>query len=243
MVMEIKDYSWKVVSKTYLSSSHLLSSHYLSTLALEKEKKFVKQHKGSFLKGAEFPKQLYDEHQSLVIGSILTAVAFLESTINEFFSYMVRPHPPNKEGEIEKLMERMWKLGIPRTAHYSITTKYQIALTLAGKEQLDKAKEPFQSVSLLTKLRNALVHFEPEELVIKTSNKNDLEVHKFEKMFKGKFPLNEIALPEYSISQYYPHKLLGYGCCNWALNSCLAFTDCFFKMIGEMPPYSDVRPI
>jgi hypothetical protein len=241
--MEIIDYSWKAIGKTYLSLTHLLSSHHLTTLALQKEKEFLNDHKDSYLKGGEFPKKLYYEHQSFVIGSILTSVAFLEATINEFFSDMVRPHPRNKEGETEKLLERMWKLGIPRTAYYPITTKYQIALTLSGKEQIPEDKEQFQSVSLLIKLRNALIHYEPEEIVIKASNQNDVEVHKFEKMFKGKFPLNEIALPEYSVFQYYPYKMLGYGCCNWALHGCLDFTDLFFSLLGEMPRYSDIRPI
>lgn len=119
----------------------------------------------------------------------------------------------------------MWRAGVPRTARYGVVEKYAIALELSDRVGFDIGAEPWQSVSELARLRNALVHYEPEWVPMASTG----EVHKFERSLKGKFALNPLAPPE---NPYYPDKVLGHGCAAWAVESSMAFTDAFVERLG-----------
>ena len=68
------------------------------------------------------------------------SAASLEASINEVFSDSAEPTggiiAPIAEDQ-RTLMAAMWEKGIPRTARYSIIEKFEIALTLLRKPQLD----------------------------------------------------------------------------------------------------------
>lgn len=184
------------------------------------------------------------KHQGYVISSIFLIVAFLESTINEIFSdcaeemndYIKNVHP--SQG---KLLGELWKLGIPRTARYNILEKYQVALTILNKPIFSRGKNPFQDAKLLIRLRNALIHYEPESVVVYDSLKTWLkEDEKFEKQLKNKFELNSLATPN---QVFFPDKILGYGCAEWAIKATLNFVNEFHKRIEITPKYKRVLDI
>ena len=81
----------------------------------------------------------------------MLAAAFLEGTINEFFSdasdrviAVVRQIPPDRQATFAVL----WKRGIPRTARYSILKQYQLAVELMGKPALEEGEQAFQNAKL-----------------------------------------------------------------------------------------------
>lgn len=178
------------------------------------------------------------KHQGYALSLIFLIVAFLESTINEIFSdcsenmnaYINSIHP--SQG---KLLGELWKLGIPRTAKYNILEKYQIALTVLNKSIFDRGKNPYQDVKILLRLRNALIHYEPESVVVYDSLETWLKKdEKFEKQLKNKFKINSLAK---SNQVFFPDKILGYGCAKWAISSALNLTDEFYNKLDLRPKY------
>ncbi len=209
---------------TYLSLQHICSAAFFSRTAARIEK--------------DYDNNLTDdvkiEYKAVVISSIFSAVSFLESTINEFF-WKSSESPQEMEKSIGKdnvqLLSRLWNLKIPRTARYSILEKYEIALGILGKKPFDKDRSPYQDVALLIKIRNSLIHFEPEWV-------KDEEKQKMEKMLSSRF--SDSPLVE-KTSLYFPHRCLGHGCSEWAVNNSIKFSDEFCKNIGITPICETVR--
>lgn len=127
----------------------------------------------------------------------------------------------------------MWKLGIPRTASYSILEKYEIALAMAEKEPLDHGTVVCQNVKLLIRLRNALIHFEP------TSSTSTAEgSQRLEKQFRGKFLLNPMTGRK---TPFFPERCLGHGCAKWAVESGVSFVDHCLSRLDIEPVFNSVR--
>lgn len=214
--------------------------HYLSIAHLSAASLFAKQ-----CRDIEITSQttLYGgnqrrQHIAYAVSSVILSAAFLEATINELFSDCAEPHVDDRIASLEAhgLMGRLWRRerGIPRTASYSILEKYEIALELNSKPAFIPGTNPhYQAVKLLVDLRNALIHYEPE-----TITSNSAQPHKFEKRFTGKFEINPMTGAGNS---FYPDKLLGAGCANWAVKSAVAFADEFFAKLGIEPTYAHVR--
>ncbi len=138
-------------------------------------------------------------------------------------------------------MAEMWKLEVPRTANYKILQKYQIALVLAQKQIFDPGNLPYQDVNLLVKLRNSLVHYEPEWVKSPASDDfgpDDIHTYAYEKKLRGKFLPNPLTGQG---NPFYPDKCLGHGCAEWAVNSSVIFADAFFSRMGLLSPYDHIR--
>ncbi len=162
------------------------------------------------------------------MGAVIFAVAALEAAINELCSdasegnlYNLRP----VDETVIKRIGAMWIAGVPRTASYSVVEKYAIVLQLADRQGFDTGAEPWQSAAELAKLRNALVHYEPEWVPMAVVQ----EKHKFERALQGKFAPNPLAPPE---NPYYPDKILGHGCAEWSVRSAITFAGEFATRLG-----------
>ena len=201
--------------------------HYLSIQHLESARLFCQrcerlecQHK------AEEWLQVSSRHQAFAIGTVFSAVAFLEATANEIFADALVNHLTGhlsglSASSVERL-GRLWDLGVPRTATFSILCKYDIALAATDCPPMDRSREPVQAIMLLGKLRNALIHYEPESLLIDENPDNVQEMHKLEKNLGGKFDLNQLM--EGTANPFFPNKCLGHGCANWAVESSIALS-------------------
>jgi hypothetical protein len=99
--------------------------------------------------------------------AILSAVAALESTINEFFLDAV--HGTLKgisQKGIDALKDTWPNLEPPKAQKgrkfASTLQKYQAALKELSKEKFSEDAKPFSTAGYVIKLRNALVHYKPE---------------------------------------------------------------------------------
>lgn len=101
----------------------------------------------------------------------------------------------------------------------SILGKYQKVLALRGLEAFDQGSEPYQSVDVLIKLRNALVHFKPEW------HDEQIEHLRLGERFRGKFALNSFISEGTGV--LFPQRCISYGCAKWAVESSLAFIKAF----------------
>lgn len=217
-------------TKSYLSIQFIQTAAFFCRKAFEIEANYE----------GTFSNQLNTEHKGYVISSVLLSVNFLEASINEFFSLVNDLNSNNKlEKQNLELMQSLWEKGIPRTANYRILEKYQIALVLNKKSTFSENIQPYQDCNLIIKLRNALVHYEPEWMLAYTDYTDQVfNEHKFQKMLVNKFKLNPLTGES---NPFYPDKCLSHGCAEWVLKSVIKFTEAFYDSIGIDCPYSHVK--
>lgn len=220
----------RVRSRIYYSLQHIQSAALFTRQCFQIERNY----------NGIFSDELFSEHWSYVTGAIFATVSFLEATINELFADTV-DHPSselasNLDTSTKLLMADMWKCDIPRTANYQIIEKYQIALTLARKPQLELGRPPCQDVQTLIAIRNALIHYEPvwassEE---EKANKRILSLKQ-----EKKFALNPLRTGQ--SNPFFPDKCLSHGCAKWAFNSSIQFVEEFFSRMSLPVLYDHLR--
>lgn len=233
MVTTIDHYvKLEIRSRNYLSITHLSSACFFAKRAGEiEETNTIDTARQS---------DAFREHLAFTTSTIMLSCAFLEATINEIFCDCADSH----DGDFSSLpgardMALLWRNGVPRSARYKVFEKYNKALELNGKPLIGKAEEVSRNLRLVTDLRNALIHYEPETvLTFASEGRTTSEVHDFEKSLAGKFPENTLTGVG---NAFYPDKVLGYGCAIWAVKSAVAFTDSFFTLLGIKPKYDGIR--
>lgn len=182
-----------------------------------------------------FTSETQSRHRAYVTGCVFATVSFLEAQINEIFTDAADEqrdfiHPL---GDKVFLLAEMWKLGVPKTASYPILKKYEIAVALAEKGTLDRGTLVYQNASLLIRLRNALIHYEP---ISSTSTAEASQ--SYEEKFRGKFTLNPLTG---SKTPFFPVRCMGYGCAKWSVESSISFVDHFCSQLGIEPVFNSIR--
>jgi len=97
-----------------------------------------------------------DPRRACVLGAVMCSVSFLECSINGLYDYARRPARGTK---LHQALASVWGEGFDRQP---LLAKYQIALALAQRDAFKTNSDPYQSVSALVDLRNAIAH--PKEL-------------------------------------------------------------------------------
>lgn len=230
-MLPIKD-SIKVSIRSPYSAHHIQAAALFARLSCRIEL----EHKNE----KEIAENIRVEHRAYVTGAILTSVACLEATINEVFADTVdnvSRFEDRLEQETLRLMASLWSVGEFKR-YTRILDKCQIALKLAGRPLFEKGIPPYQDVPLLVKLRNALVHYEPEWIAIRSDDPADIQPYPFEKMLKGKFPLNALI---HGNCAFYPHRCLSHGCAKWAVDTSLKFVEEFCTRMNIRPSFAHIR--
>ncbi|NAS22482.1 hypothetical protein GT755_12395 [Herbidospora sp. NEAU-GS84] len=106
--------------------------------------------------------------------------------------------------------------------------KYQLALELAGHDPFESGREPYRRADILIKLRNWLVHYKPNSQPLDKGH----EVGKHLK--PSDFTANQLSTARH---QWFPDRVLGAGCADWAWRSARTFTDEFAKRTGLVLNY------
>jgi hypothetical protein len=100
------------------------------------------------------------QERAYVTNCAISAVAFLEASINEVFDDIAEAHDscikPLSE-ETRELLAGLWT-GTDNLERWSTREKYRIVLLCAGAPNFDKGAQPYQDANLLVRLRNRLVH-------------------------------------------------------------------------------------
>jgi hypothetical protein len=207
----------RVGSRHYFATEHLWNARHLARLCQEREKVLVAQN-------ADLPDM---EQRSLAVSSVLASVAFLEALVNEVWQDAADTPADEANQRLAGLsaaavarLRELWESE--RVEHsLSILDKYRVALVCADKPPLDTGRDPYASVGIAIRLRNALVHFKPQ------LQWHD-EEHELEKRLKGKFNENPLPLGH----PWYPNKALGAGLAEWAWRSCRDFANEWWRQIG-----------
>lgn len=224
--------SLSISSRHYLSISHLSAAALFSQRAAELEPMLTL--------GDTASNEGLREHKACVVTSIMLSVAFLEASINELWADCQEVFDPRRlEGiQSREVMAALWKRTPLKRA--TMLEKFELALELNKKPELSKGSSPYQDVKLLIELRNALVHYEPETILDFSDVREKGAEHKFEKSLRGLFVHNKLTGPG---NPFYPDKVLGAGCAQWAVKNAVAFADVFYARLGIPCMYEHVRNV
>lgn len=212
-----------VLMRVYYSSYHLWGAHHFAQLAGE-------------IEDAHNGRSRFDiKHRVYVTNSLLSSVAFLEAVINELYQDAFDQHSSYlsmlSQG-IRDLRADFWAMTEEENkSPISILDKYQLALRFCGKEPFKKGESPYQEVDSIVKIRNALTHYKPQSL-------GGDNIYRLEGRLRGKFRENKLMSG--SGNPYFPDKVLGRGCADWAVTSVRKFADKFFSEIEVIPNYQRV---
>lgn len=242
----------EVEQRTALSIRHLQSAIDNSKEAKRLEQEFDHHHE--YESGA-----LVDlKHQGAVSSSVISSVAFLESTINEFHKNIFDEFnkiEPDDDGERDFQDPTFVDADLsPQTFHllYGLDEirgrsferlpfldKYQLTLLFADVEMFDTGTQPYQDVATIRKIRNYLVHHKAEWVSVDSTNEEENE-HRLGSAVKGKFKTNPLTTP---VEPFFPDKALSHGCAEWCIERSLRFTDEFYSRIGGTPIFRSASGI
>lgn len=212
-----------VLMRVYYSSYHLWGARHFALLAGE-------------IEDAHNGRSTFDiKHRAYVTNSLLSSVAFMEAAINELYEDAFDEHSgylSTLSQEMRNLLADFWSMTEKENkSTISLLDKYQLALRFCGKNPLSKGESPYQEVDSIVKIRNTLTHYKPQSL-------GGDNLHRLEGRLRGRFQENKLMFG--SDNPYFPDKVLGKGCADWAVASAGTFTDKFFSEIGVVPNYQRV---
>jgi hypothetical protein len=161
-------------------------------------------------------------HRAYVIGSVFSASAFLEASINELYlelqnlSQSGQPRLPPRE---LALLLRVW----PDVVGSPVLHKYQVALSISDADNYDESRAPYMDADSLLRLRDGLINSTPDWDDSKGRPRT------LEKRLRTKFAPNALASDKVP---WFPDRCLGAGCAKWAVRTVQAFSDDFCKRMG-----------
>jgi hypothetical protein len=178
-------------------------------------------------------------HRSSVVNSIFSAVAFLESAINELYQdayddhlAYIAPLDPAVRDSIASFWKIAAEQNVQARSRLGTTEKYEIALALTHSEQFDHDSELHTDVRLVIRIQNALVHYKPSHLL-------QIDRSGLDESLQGRFRLNPIMAE--TENPFFPDKVLGSGCADWCVRRCREYADEFYSRIGVTPNYHGVE--
>jgi hypothetical protein len=184
------------------SITHLLSAAYFSRNTGAIESANAGKGFGDF----------FEDIQTNAIATVLTSVAGLEAYANELFADRTQVFTGTKSTVIDKL----WELSEQKP----ILEKYDLALLLLGASPFDRGEAPYQDLTALIKLRNALTHYKPEWSDQQFEHKKISSVL-YKRAEKSKFFGSNESL--------FPRAWATHGTTSWVINSTVKFLLDFEK--------------
>jgi hypothetical protein len=192
----------------------------------------------------DVPADIQLRHEAFILNSVLSSVAFLESTINELYADVSDEayfYADEKHEVLLRMIREKWK-NEKNFDRSPMITKYQKILLIAGKSLFDEGDQAFANVQDLIEIRNYLMHYKREWVVLAERENRivgeETTGAKFEKSLRKKFATNPLAPKN---QPFFPDKCLGHGCAEWAVVNSLIFTDEFFRRLDLPAPYEGVR--
>jgi hypothetical protein len=175
------------------------------------------------------------ENRSYALGAVMASAAFLESHINELFMLASEDamHYAALPSTAKQGMKAVWEDVSQKLA---ILPKYDLALALSDRPELDRGGLAYQDADTLVLLRNAIMHY-------KTGFRShpDPEPLKVEQRLEKKFPV--CTYYRNTPGPLFPHRCLGAGCAVWAVTSAERFADAFHERLGIRGPYQYLQNI
>jgi hypothetical protein len=169
--------------------------------------------------------------------ALFSAVAFLEATANELFADAAELAGGHLNGVDPDRLALIAQLGVTESVDRAgVAAKFDILLTAAGAQPLNRGTQPSQAIMQVIALRNGLTHYKASWLDVGT-----------EHMVRPKnFATSKLAGELRFPSRKHAGSLegdgwIGYGCARWAVESVLLYAGEVFGRLGVKPIYEHVR--
>jgi hypothetical protein len=192
----------------------------------------------------DVPPEARLRHEAFILNSVLSSVSFLESTVNELYADAADEaynYPDERHEALLHLISERWK-NKKNFDRAPMLTKYQKILAIAEKPVFDEGDQAFSNVRDLIEIRNYLLHYKREWVVVRGDRAfekgEETKTGKFEKVLQKKFAINPLAAKN---MPFFPDKCLGHGCAEWAVVNSVIFADAFFFRLGLPVPYEGIR--
>ena len=197
-----------------------------------------------FQKAGTVPEDARLRHEAFVLSAVLSSVSFLESTVNELHADATDEEYAaldEKHGTLLRTIGRQWH-NPKNFDRAPMLTKYQTILAIAGQPGFEEGDQAFANVRELIEIRNHLLHYTREWVVIHHRRSPGREPEStsdhFERMLARKFAINPLAAKNVP---FFPDKCLAHGCAEWAVLNCIIFVDEFYRRLGLPVPYEGIR--
>ncbi|AKB74971.1 hypothetical protein MSLAZ_1710 [Methanosarcina lacustris Z-7289] len=156
---------------------------------------------------------LCQEDIAYATGAVISSIAFLESSINEFFQDFFHDFDNLKVNKLDSLMnlKQTWDENNETILWYKLDKKYEITYKeILGKTSYKNSKT-YDRFKNLIYLRNLLVHFKAKWQTTDPKEDNQYRIKHLRKQFK------ENTFMEKTGNSYFPKKCLGAGCAEWSI--------------------------
>lgn len=163
----------------------------------------------------------WDEIRWNVVAAIVMSATALEANFNEHM--LEKDFLANLEGEAQEAAKGL----LSKT---TLLERYQAARQLAVGTKFDLGAEPYQSIYTLVRVRNALVHFEPEWQDEQVAHR------KIGALLSGRFKLSPFFPKS---SPVFPDRCMGAGFAEWTVLNTLKFIQAFHEACGTKCKYTD----
>lgn len=231
----VADDNISIRTRVYFSHTHVRSAALFAKKAEGIEVEYINQN--------SYRGKIQHAHQGYVASSLVNSALFLESTVNEFYSDILEEVVQRKKYDFREEFvnaARSIDNAVNKTEFTYLSTldKYQWLLLLAHRDALDQGSGPYQDVSIVMDLRNTFTHYEPENVLVSSTEKQPA-IHKLIKKLDSK-PVSTNPLADQGDPSF-PTKCLSSSCAMWAVKSVISFTDEFFARFDANPPYDHIR--
>lgn len=170
------------------------------------------------------------EHRALVTTVIMQCVAALEAETHETCLHGPGSHL-GSNGTNTQARDFLLPL-VDLIDDQNALTRFDLILHLLGKTPLDKGSNPYQSVALVVRLRNELVHY-------KSRWGTEMERNKLLTALQS---LKHTSPPFTNESMnFFPHRCLSAACATWALASVVSFLEQFYEALGVPNRFANYR--
>jgi hypothetical protein len=155
-------------------------------------------------------------HGAFASAAVMLAVAAVEAFANELYADAL----VGFSSSVPDI--RRYSQSIPvvwdTVERAPLVRKLDWMLQMVRVDPLPSAVDPAQSVTLLIRLRNCLVHYKTEW------TDDALQSERLESQLLGRFPNNTLSTAG---QQYFPYRCLGYGAGCWAVETVLAYVRAY----------------
>lgn len=190
------------------------------------------------------PEETRLRHEAFVLNAVLSSVSFLESTVNELHADATDEEfamADERHGTLLRTIGRQWH-NPKNFDRAPMLTRYQTILAIAGRPGFEEGDPAFSHVRALTEIRNHLLHYTREWVVIHhrrfPGKEPESTSDHFERTLARKFATNPLAAENVP---FFPDRCLGHGCAEWAILNCIIFVDEFYRRLGMPVPYEGIR--
>jgi hypothetical protein len=200
----------RVGVREYFASEHLWNARHMVELAESRETKLL----------AEGFRGIDRALRAYAVGSIFQSIAFLEAYANGVWGDAAEADPakPSSTPQLTGLsadalrrMKELWNTQRVERA-LSVVEKFQVALTCVDQDRISMGTEPGQTIAVMIRLRNDLMHFKPK------TNWTD-EEHHLQKALEPRIGVNPLT----NTAPWFPHQVLTPKCARLAYDAVAAF--------------------